>query len=154
MSRNPPREARSRLTPELIDQLLDEENQSDISDISQPLSSQSDSNADDSSSDSSTPTVSRENSIGPIPIPEEEQEVREEEQEEIMVDSIVTATFDDLTGTEVRLEGQQILCFYCWDGVFYECNATIKRPADGGKPSICGPAGAINFILKVRESNQ
>ena len=149
----------SRLTPELKDHLLDENNRSDISDISEPLSFQSDSNADNSISDLSTPPVSRENSIGPILIPEEEQEVRqeeqgarEEEQEEIMVveDSIVDTTFDDLTGTEVRLEGQQILCFYCWDGLFYECNATIKRPANGGKPSICGPAGAVDFILKVR----
>ena len=69
-----------------------------------------------------------------------------------MVDHIEDESFDDLTGTEVRLEDQQIICFYCWEKEFYECNATIKRPTNGGKPSICGPEGNGHFIIKIRES--
>ena len=75
---------------------------------------------------------------------------------EIMVDHMeypMLATFDDLTGTEIRLDGQQILCFYCWEKCFYECNAMIKRPANGSKPSICGPEGDGDFTIKIREAN-
>ena len=181
MSRYPSREARTSLSPDLIDLLADEENASGLSDLSQSLSSRSDSNADNS--DSSTPTVSRHNSIGHIPIPEEDTEIREanldvpvvlevpdadvdteadapevlqvpEERVRAMVDTVVLATFDDLTGTEVRLEGQRILCFYCWDGRFYENTAHIKRTADGGKPFICDADGGTNFVLKIRERNE
>ena len=106
MSRYPSREARTSLSPELIDLLADEENASGLSDLSQLLSSQSDSNADDSivDSDSSTPTASRQNSIGHILIPEEDTEVRVEDLEV----AVVLEAPAPVPGAEVDAEVLQV----------------------------------------------
>ena len=161
MSRYPVRESRTNLSPELVaDLLTDEENASGLSDLSQSLSRQSDSNADDSIvySDSSTPTASRQNSIGHIIIPEEDTEVRVEDLEVAMVleapapipgaeviaevlqvpevramaDTVVLATFDDLTGTEVRLAGQRTICYYVGMACTMKVLHTLKEQRMGG----------------------
>ena len=104
MSRYPSREVRTSLSPDLIDLLADEENTSGISDLSQSLSSQSDSNADDSISDSSTPTASRQNSIGHILIPGEDTEVRVEDLEV----AVVLEAPAPVPGAEVDAEVLQV----------------------------------------------
>ena len=72
-------------------------------------------------------------------------------QARAMVDTILPATYDDLTGTEIGIEFQRILCFYCWDMRFYHCDAHVKRTFNGGKPSLVGPNGEQTFTLRLRE---
>ena len=198
MSRYPVRESRTSLSPDLIEQLGEEGDGSGVSDLSQSLSSQSDSNANDS--DFSSSTVSRTNSTEYIPVleKEEETEVRVANLDDpavlevtaeaggaatgvhaadihavngqavavapgvlqapvaqagAMGDTVLPATYDDLTGVEIRLESQRILCFYCWDLRFYECDAHIKRTVNGGKPSLCGQDGEAGYILKIRDAD-
>ena len=169
MNRYPARDNRTNLPQDLRDLLGEEEEGSGLSDLSQSLTSQSDSNANDS--DFTTPTISRTNSTEYMPArrEEEEAEVRvnnldnpagvevaagaggpaavagvQEAGGQILAgapeglqvplvqagdmgDTTLLATYDDLTGIELGLEFQRILCFYCWDIRFYLNEAYVKR---------------------------
>ena len=76
-----------------------------------------------------------------------------EHHQYIKMSSSHYAQFDDLTGTEVRIGDQQIICFYCWEKGFYESNAKILRPTDGSKPFLYGPEGVGKFTIKIIEAD-
>ena len=72
-------------------------------------------------------------------------------QARAMGDTLLLATYDDLTGIEIGVELQKILCFYCWDIRFYLNEAYVKRTVNGGKPSLVGQNGGPTFIIRIRE---
>ena len=63
----------------------------------------------------------------------------------------VPIRFGDITGTEVDLDSQYIICINCWDQDFYLHRGRFRRTTDGDKPTLTELTDTTDFSIELRE---